>query len=115
MPPMMHRLSGSIVAVRLCCRAASPAGVRGNFSPGRSLAIFPPGTVSRVPFQYPLKSGCPSAILGAGFGFADLLSTAVNGLSWARHKAAEQKRHKKSPRLFMQFSLRILAGAGAAV
>jgi hypothetical protein len=39
----MHRLSGSIVAVVLCLHAASPAAVRGNLSPGRSLAMFPPG------------------------------------------------------------------------
>jgi hypothetical protein len=39
--------------------------VNGNFNPGRSLAMFPPGSVSRVPFQYPLKSGCPSAARGA--------------------------------------------------
>ena len=50
-PPMMQRLSGSIVAVVLCFQAASPAGVNGSFSPGRSLARLPTGLVSRVPFQ----------------------------------------------------------------
>src|SRR6202035_52569 len=63
---MMHSASGSTVAVTLCCQAASPAGVNGNFNPGRSFAMLPPGLVSRVPFQYPLKSGCPSAMRGAG-------------------------------------------------
>src|SRR5580704_9081814 len=66
MPPIMQRLSGSMVAVVLCFQAASPAGVNGSFNPGRSLAMFPPGTVSRVPFQNPFKSGWPSAVLGAG-------------------------------------------------
>ena len=28
--------------------------------------MLPPGTVSRVPFQYPFRSGCPSAVFGAG-------------------------------------------------
>src|ERR1700691_5749264 len=66
MPPRMHRLSGSMVAVVVCFQAASPAGVNGNFIPGRSLAMFPPGTVSFVPLQNPLKSGWPSAVFGAG-------------------------------------------------
>src|ERR1700730_1691543 len=60
----MQRASGSTVAVVLCFQAASPAGVRGSLSPGRSLAIFPTGTVSFMPFQYPFRSGCPSAALG---------------------------------------------------
>ncbi len=51
MPPGMHRLSGSIVSVVLCFHAASPAGVSGSFSPGRSFAMLPVGTVSRMPFQ----------------------------------------------------------------
>src|ERR1700735_3994993 len=76
MPPMMQRLSGSMVAVVLCFQAASPAGVKGSFSPGRSLAMFPPGTVSFVPLQNPLKSGWPSAVLGAGADAA-IASTAM--------------------------------------
>src|SRR5580765_1368589 len=65
-PPMMQRLSGSIVAVRLCWSAASPAGVNGSLSAGRSLPMLPV-IVPRMLFQYPLKSGCPSAVRGAGF------------------------------------------------
>src|SRR5580704_3720099 len=76
MPPMMQILSGSMVAVVLCFHAASPAGVSGNFSPGRSLAMLPPGTVSFVPLQNPLKSGWPSAVLGAGADAA-IASTAM--------------------------------------
>ena len=45
-------------------------------SPGRSLAMFPPGTVSFVPLQNPLKSGWPSAVLGAGADAA-IASTAM--------------------------------------
>src|SRR4029450_322255 len=66
-----------IVAVRLCLRAASPAGVNGSLNPGRSLPMLPTGVVSRAPFQYPLRPGCPSAVLGVGRRGADLLSTAV--------------------------------------
>src|SRR3984885_9253233 len=76
MPPMMQRLSGSMVAVVLCFQAASPAGVNGSFNPGRSLAMLPPGTVSFVPLQNPLKSGWPSAVLGAGADAA-IASTAM--------------------------------------
>src|ERR1700722_5055626 len=64
MPPRMQMASGSTVAVVLCFQAASPAGVRGSFKPGRSFAIFPVGTVFFMPFQYPFRSGCPSAVLG---------------------------------------------------
>src|SRR5215469_2909870 len=72
----MQRLSGSIVAVRLCLNAACPAGVSGNLNSGRSLPMFPTGVVSRVPFQYPLRSGWPSAIRGVGL--LDLKSGAVS-------------------------------------
>ena len=77
MPPMMQSASGSTVAVTLCFQAASPAGVSGSFNPGRSFAMLPPGLVSRVPFQYPLKSGCPSAMRGAGL-FGPVGSGAVS-------------------------------------
>src|SRR3954463_2300412 len=67
-PPMMHKASGSTVFVRLCCKAACPAGVSGNLKPGWSLPMLPTGVVAREPFQNPLKSGCPSGVLGAGPG-----------------------------------------------
>src|SRR5215467_11201903 len=71
----MHRLSGSIVTVVLCFHAASPAGVNGSLSPGKSLAMLPTGTVSRIPFQYPLKSGWPSASRGTGFALGGLVGS----------------------------------------
>src|SRR6185436_14622412 len=44
---------------------------------------FPPGVVSRVPFQYPLKSGCPSAVRGAGFRGPVGLGAVRLGSTWA--------------------------------
>ena len=41
MPPRMQMASGSTVAVVLCFQAASPAGVKGSLSPGRSLRDIP--------------------------------------------------------------------------
>src|SRR4029453_7869544 len=76
-PPMMQRLSGSIVAGRFGLRGASPAGVNGSVNPGRSLPMLPTGVVSRVPFQYPLKSGGPSAVRGRGLAFAAFTPPAV--------------------------------------
>src|SRR6185295_3715016 len=75
----MHSASGSTVAVRLCLSAASPAGVSGSFQLGRSLPILPTGLVSRVPFQYPLRSGRPLAVRGVGR--EEGTSTAVKLLS----------------------------------
>src|SRR5579864_339575 len=97
MPPRMHRLSGSIVAVTLCFHAASPAGVNGSFSPGRSLAMLPTGTVSRVPFQYPFKSGCPSAVRGVGFDGAGAglpLDWAAAGVETANQAASAVIMHR---------------------
>src|SRR5438445_4279034 len=88
---MMQRLSGSMVAVRLCFNAASPAGVRGSLKPERSFPMFPTGVVPRMPFQYPLRSGCPSAVRGVGR--FDFISGAVSSCATSAGVKIATKRH----------------------
>ena len=101
MPPRMHRLSGSMVAVTLCFQAASPAGVSGSFNPGRSLAMLPSGVVARA---FPIAAEVGMAVGGAGrrrgeegggpVAFArpwPAASLTKNRLQWRRSRASRAK------------------------